>query len=140
METDFTFSKEYILCAAVHINDGSVHREQPANVFSGYVIAGRRHNNCYETLKIILGKDRFEEYMTEHTGKQVMGFITNTNKFVTRAEGYKIALKVGQICEREMVQESCKANFSDSSYVPDYDSMKILISEDLYADEDPYKL
>lgn len=37
----------YIICAAVHYNDGNNYPHQPINIGSGIVIAGRRHHNCF---------------------------------------------------------------------------------------------
>jgi len=34
--------KEFILCAAIWINDGLKHNQQPENIEIGFVICGRR--------------------------------------------------------------------------------------------------
>lgn len=54
-------NKEFILCAAIYINDGKKHSQQPVNIKTGYVICGRRHNNCYQTIKSITGRTANEE-------------------------------------------------------------------------------
>lgn len=38
---------EHIICAAIWINDKIKHQQQPTNVEIGFVVCGRRHNNCY---------------------------------------------------------------------------------------------
>ena len=37
--------KEYILCAAIHWDDGETYPHQPKNITTGLVICGRRHHN-----------------------------------------------------------------------------------------------
>ena len=60
--------KEFILCAAIYINDGFVHEEQPTNIETGFIVCGRRHNNCYQTFKIIcedLYNDMFDTMLCQ---------------------------------------------------------------------------
>ena len=45
--------KEFILCSAIYINDNKIHEQQPENTEIGFVVCGRRHNNCYQTIKDI---------------------------------------------------------------------------------------
>lgn len=91
--------KEFILCAAIHYNDGKVHAGQPINIETGFVITGRRHSNCYATVAAIVGID-------ETIGKKVakmepdrndQGFITSHDRYVGRAEAFKIAKANNQI-------------------------------------------
>ena len=84
--------REFILCAAMHYPDGKVYQEQPTNITSGIVSAGRRHNNAYKTLEQIM--PNFDENLITHA---CMGFITSTNRFVSRKEGYQIAKREKQI-------------------------------------------
>ena len=95
----------YILCAAIHFPNGKKYSDQPLNIESGYVVAGRRHSNCYKTLEIIgvnIGDcDRKDE-----------GFITSDNRFLNRAEAALLAKERGQLLV---------------NYTPE-----ILISENLY--------
>ena len=85
--------KEYILCSAIHYNDGKEHVHQPKNITSGIVIAGRRHHNCITTLSALVG----DEYDKKLAGRDAQGFITNTDRFVTRKEAYIIAEKAEQL-------------------------------------------
>ena len=81
--------KEYIICSAIHfqLEDRFVH--QPRNIKSGIVVCGRRHHNCFLTAKYmdIITKDY----------PSTQGFMTNTDRFVDRKEGMKIAIEADQI-------------------------------------------
>lgn len=48
-------SSEYIICSAIHFDDGKEYVHQPKNIKSGFVVTGRRHHNCYNVLSS-LGK------------------------------------------------------------------------------------
>jgi len=100
--------KEYILCSAIHFDDGLKHTAQPKNITSGFVVAGRRHDNCYLTAAILIGK---EEPLGLPNFPVINGFITNTDRFVDRYEGFKVAVLSGQVKD---------------------DGDKVLISEDLW--------
>jgi len=81
-----------ILCAAVWFHDGKTHVHQPKNVNNGFVIAGRRHHNCYYTLAACKHKDANRMDF----GKQTQGFLTDTDRFVSREEAGRIAFEAGQ--------------------------------------------
>ena len=83
---------EYILCSAIWCNDGKKHEHQPTNVPKGFVISGRRHHNCFITAFILLNDTK----LTSVTKKVIQGFLTNTDRFVTRKSAGKIALQAGQ--------------------------------------------
>jgi hypothetical protein len=85
--------KEYILCAAIHVKDGIKHEHQPKNIETGFVVCGRRHHNCYATLSI-MGDEKYSKLMV---GREGQGFITNTDRYVDRKEGYYIAYAANQI-------------------------------------------
>lgn len=53
-------AKEFILCAAIWINDGLKHEQQPENIETGFVVCGRRHNNCYQTIKSLINQNVIE--------------------------------------------------------------------------------
>lgn len=97
--------KEYILCAAIHWDDGETYPHPPKNIVTGLVICGRRHHNIL-AVQSRVGCGAFQKTQ----GKQ--GFITNTDRFVDRKEALNIAILAGQIT---------KANYGDELY-----------SEDLY--------
>ena len=106
-------TKEYIICSAIWFRDGKKYEMQPKNIESGFVISGRRHHNCYATLQSVFRfvkhgyfgeespekKEIFKwfEYLEE---REVQGFLTSEDRFVTRQEAYIIASEIGQ-CEKE---------------------------------------
>lgn len=113
--------KEYILCAAIWVNDGKEHLEQPENIKVGFVICGRRHNNCYQTITSLKGD--LETYlgslgMSGSDWREHQGFITSLDRYVNRREGFQIAKRNDQI----LYGLSASDNGEES----------ILISENLY--------
>lgn len=116
--------REFILCAAIWVNDGMHHDQQPINIKTGFVICGRRHNNCYQTIKSLTGQtpnDRIGSIlkaMSEEDHRNHQGFITSTNRYVNRKEGWTIAKANNQI----QYGLAASDNAEDS----------ILISENLY--------
>ncbi|HYH13999.1 MAG TPA: hypothetical protein VD794_02195 [Flavisolibacter sp.] len=111
--------KEFILCAAIHFNDGKAHEGQPKNIESGFVVTGRRHHNCYATLKAIADSIGLQErirLIIEKADRDHQGFITSTDRFVLRPEAFKIAKENNQIYHA--LHDKCEDG--------------ILISEDLY--------
>src|SRR5574342_668956 len=81
--------KEYIICAAVHYDDGIVHWHQPINISTGIVLCGRRHHNVISNYSQLTGlKSKCED---------VQGFLTSKDRFVNREEGGAIAFEAGQI-------------------------------------------
>lgn len=119
-------NKEFILCAAVWYNDGQKHDHQPKNIEVGFVVTGRRHSNCYATVKAIAGMDEaiklkvmnVEARMSPEDFKNSQGFITSLDRYVNRKEAWKIAKEMGQI------------QFGLEAYENREDS--ILYSENLY--------
>lgn len=113
--------KEFILCAAIWINDNQVHKQQPENIEIGFVICGRRHHNCYQTITDLKGDvNEYFKYlnMSEGDYREHQGFITSLDRYVNRREGFKIAKANNQI----QFGLSATENGDDS----------ILISENLY--------
>lgn len=113
--------KEFIICAAIWVNDGMVHEQQPSNVDIGFVICGRRHHNCYQTIKDLVGD--YNEYykslnMSDDDYRKHQGFITSLDRYVGRKEGWMIAKNNNQI----LFGLTASENGDDS----------ILISENLY--------
>lgn len=93
---------EYIICAAVHFNDGEVHQDQPVNITKGFVVAGRRHHNCFSTVQSIgsaSGVEGIVRQKIHRHDRETQGFLTNTNFFVDRKKAGKIAFEAGQIDE-----------------------------------------
>ena len=94
----------YIICSAIHVTNGTICKSQPYNISSGFVVSGRRHSDCYSTLTIL-------GYELDTNYTDIQGFVTSDNLFVDRHEAFEIAVKSGQVEDREN---------------------KFLISEDLY--------
>lgn len=94
--------KEFILCAAIDYN--------------GIIVSGRRHKDCYNTLKQLT--NIIDDYLLPDRDKQ--GFLTSTGRFVDRETAFTIAKDNKQIIHN----------------MYDNDSSGILTSEDLYYDEE----
>lgn len=111
--------REYILCAAIHFDDDKEHKHQPDNITFGFVVTGRRHNNCYATLSAIAKSIGLEErirLLIDNADRDRQGFITNLNRYVSRSEAFIIAKREQQIIHKMF----------------DKDDTGILTSEDLY--------
>lgn len=114
--------KEFILCAAIWINDHVKHEQQPINISEGFVICGRRHNNCYQTIKCLIGN--YNDYIkkfnfSDKDYKEQQGFITSLDRYVSREEAWEIAIENNQVVYGLTTSD-------------DGDNEKILISENLY--------
>ena len=116
--------KEFVLCAAIWINDGLIYDMQPDNIKTGFIICGRRHSDCYQTIKSLTGQTPSERIgtlinsMSEEEVRDYQGFMTSTNRYVNRKEGWQIAKANNQI------QFGLKASENEED--------SILISETLY--------
>lgn len=76
--------QEYILCAAIHFDDG-VLRTHHAQYGTGVVACGYRHHNIFA-----LRPKGFQ-------GTETQGFLTSRDRFVDRREAKKIATEAGQL-------------------------------------------
>jgi len=111
--------KEFIIAAAIHFNDGGEHVHQPDNITEGFVVVGRRHHNCYATLSALSKSIKLEstvKLLIDKADRDRQGFITNLNRYVSRAEAFIIAKLEGQIIHKMF----------------DKDETGILTSEDLW--------
>ena len=111
--------KEFILSAAIYFNDGKEYQHQPENIKTGFVVTGRRHHNCYATLQSIaqcFGIEGMALKQIERIDRDNQGFITSTNRYVSRQEAFKIAKANNQIYHK------AHDGFDEG----------MLISEDLY--------
>jgi len=79
--------KEYILCAAMHYDDGRKHEHQPENIVTGFVVCARRHHNA-----IIIKQSLIDNVAK----KSEEGFITSKDRFVNRFDAAEIAWDAGQ--------------------------------------------
>ncbi len=85
---------EYILCAAIHFDDGKHHDHQPKNIKTGFVICGRRHHNCFASVMSLIGIDGCISLKEDD---QIQGFLTSKDIFLNREEAYILAKSCGQI-------------------------------------------
>lgn len=83
--------KQFIICSAIHITDNITHLHQPKNITSGFVICGRRHHNCFQTLAIL--KQNTNIGWLPHT----QGFITNDDLYLNRQDAFQVALKAKKL-------------------------------------------
>lgn len=95
-----TYKKEYIICAAIHFESDSHIEHQPKNIDHGFVVCGRRHHNCFITVRAI--GDKLKEIE--------QGFLTSKDRFVNREEAGRIAFEAGQ------TKELRKTLFSEDLY------------------------
>ena len=82
--------KEYILCAAIWINNEHELYHQPYPSPKGWTLCGHRHCQIIE-----LYASMMKSPITKT--KYVQGFLTNQNEFVSRKRAAEIALLAGQI-------------------------------------------
>jgi hypothetical protein len=82
---------EYVICSAIHYDDGKIYVHQPRNIQSGFVVAGRRHHNCIITMHELSGKSDSD---FENT---TQGFLTSYDMFLNRQQAYELAEFTGQI-------------------------------------------
>lgn len=101
---------EYILCAAIHYDDGEINIKRRCKNYpeTGIVICGFRHADVIGILPTNNSmRDDGKEY------KCTQGFITNKGRFVDREEAYLIAKEANQLLR-------------------DIEGKTILFSEDIY--------
>ena len=80
---------EYILCSAIHIDNGKDYVHKPFNIDKGYVMCGWRHHNILEIIP--LEDKRNKDIIT------TQGFLTNKNRFINRKEALELAKSNGQV-------------------------------------------
>lgn len=112
LSTQMNILEEFIICAAIHLDDGQKYDDMPENIETGIVISGRRHGDCYTSLKV-LNAEYWKDY---DNGRENQGFLTSKNRYVSRNEAFLIAQKQGQIFHR----------------MHDGKTSEMLVSEDLY--------
>lgn len=94
-------SEEHIICAANYYNDGQKYEMQPKGIATtGFVVCGHRHHNCIFIFAKIVGFP-YDENGLRIMRTEVQGFLTNTNRFVTRLKALEIAKKANQIITGE---------------------------------------
>jgi hypothetical protein len=85
------FEKEYIICAAIHFDDGVEYAHQPVNIKTGYIVCGRRHHNCFMTVKAISGD------ILDIKIEKTQGFLTSKDMFLDRYESMLVAIACNQV-------------------------------------------
>jgi hypothetical protein len=92
--------KEYILCAAIWYKEIPLKKELPQvlpiNCDKGLVVLGHRHGQCMWTMGCLTGL-RSVTNAPDGVGEYIQGFLTNTNRFVSREEAAQIAIDSKQI-------------------------------------------
>jgi hypothetical protein len=91
---------EWILCAAIHVEDDPKHLHTPKNIETGFVICGRRHHNCYRILELLPNVDKL------NVGRERQGFITNLDRYVDRKEAFQIAKAANQCLQPDLINEN----------------------------------
>lgn len=82
---------EYIICAAMHYDDGVEYKHQPKNIKTGIVVCGRRHHNAIYTLVQLLPTESAKKWTSKKEG-----FLTSKDNFVDRKEAGLIAFTAAQ--------------------------------------------
>lgn len=88
--------EEYILCAAIHFDDGIKHAHQPRTINTGIVLCGWRHGCIFPQTKRTVRQRQEEWYDPNNERYEFQGFLTSKNRFVDREEAGKIAFAAGQ--------------------------------------------
>ena len=91
------FKQEYIICCAVHLDDGYPHDRSPT--LTGFIVTGRRYADCYDTIgKLLVCNAAMDKAVTHcRKNRRFQGFLTSANRFVSRKEAYQIAKRAGQL-------------------------------------------
>lgn len=92
-------SSERILCAAIWYKDLPTQTFLANNQDKGLIVLGHRHGQCIDVVKSLAGL-RTVQFGPDSVGETVQGFLTSTNRFVDREEGWLIAEKANQIIQQ----------------------------------------
>jgi len=79
---------EYVMCAAIWVDDDTEYHNQPYNIPIGVVYCGWRHP-CVMY--------QYRSTFPVATVKEVQGFLTTKNRFLNRAEALILVLENGQL-------------------------------------------
>lgn len=82
--------KDFIICAAIYIPS------------LDKIYYGHRHNHCLEAANGELSWTRSRKEISSIA--VIQGFVTNTNRFVTREEALIIALANNQVLDKEQIR------------------------------------
>jgi hypothetical protein len=84
---------EKILCAAIHVDDDKEYIDAPIGIQFGFIVCGRRHSDCYQTIELLTGNTE----LGNTVGRERQGFVTSYNRYVGRKEAWTIAIKANQV-------------------------------------------
>ena len=87
---------EYVMCAANWYDDGNDHSFQPYNIDKGFVICGWRHSSIGSTYLATVNTFAQGTGITRWDDC-IQGFLTNKNRFLTRAEALELVKSNGQL-------------------------------------------
>ena len=79
---------EYVMCAAIHVDDGESYSYQPYNIDTGIVLCGWRPPGIFQQAALLKMPD---------SSKAIQGFLTTKNRFLTRKEAYALVKETGQL-------------------------------------------
>ena len=93
-------NKEYILCAAIHYDDGIVYRNinyKKLGIKTGFVLCGHRHGDIISMLPTnssYIGPEKAFPLAKKEIGmfEDIQGFLTSLGRFVDREEAAKLAI------------------------------------------------
>ena len=88
--------REYIICAAVHCDDGKKYAWQP--VETGFVVLGLRHEDCERMLKEIIRVPRIVLLK-----RSQRGYFTSRGRFVNFHEAARVSSAAGQTVMRSFL-------------------------------------
>ena len=86
--------EEYVMCAAIYIDDGKDYMFKPYNIDKGLVYCGWRHPCIFETMPYKQSEIRRLGY------KEIQGFLTNKNRFLSRDEAEILVKENGQLKQK----------------------------------------
>ncbi len=75
---------ERLICSAIWYKEQPTAKILPTNVTVGVVVCGHRHPHCIHTFVALTGK----RSVLPECGEYEQGFLTDTNRFVDRKEGW----------------------------------------------------
>lgn len=121
-----TFETEKIVCSAVYVDDGIEHKGQPLNVERGFVVCGRRHSDCYSTLRALGVLERYCTYDSDTSHRRNQCFVTSRNRMVGRKEAFILAKEAGQLIhsidhEGDLISEELWNGFDTQPDIEEFD-------------------
>lgn len=88
--------KPYIICSAIWFPHMNTPPFKPVNIAYGAVVSGRRHSDCFNSLRVL----EMPDHKDPRTKGSVQGFLTSDNRFMNRFEAMVFAKRIGQVSEK----------------------------------------